>query len=114
MKEYTIDAKNKSFGRVAAEAASVLRGKNIVNFAPYRLPAIKLIIKNTAQIKISGNKLKQKRYIRHSMYPGSLQIAKMEEVIAKKGIKYVLEKAVNGMLPKNKLRKQMMKNLVIE
>ncbi len=114
MKEYTIDAKNKPLGRVASEAASVLRGKNTVDFTPNRVPDMRLIVENIDKIKISGNKLKQKEYIRHSGYPGSLKSAKMGEVIAKKGMKYVFEKTVDGMLPKNKLRKQMMKRLIVK
>ena len=106
-----MDAKGKSLGRAASEAAVILRGKNTADFAPNRVPEIKLIIENVDGIKITGAKLKQKEYARHSGYPGSLKFTKLEDAIAKKGIKYVFERAVEGMLPKNKLKNGMMKNL---
>ena len=113
MIEQILDVKGKPLGRAASEAAAILRGKNRSDFAPNRIPDIKLIIENVDKIKITGNKLKQKEYIRHSTYPGSLKIEKLEDVIKKKGIKYVFEKAVDGMLPKNKLRKQIVKRLIV-
>ncbi len=112
--EYIIDAKDRPLGRIASEAAAILRGKNRTDFAPNKAPNVKVVITNADKIKITGKKLKQKEYIRHTMYPGGLKMLKMEEVKKKKGIGYILERAVNGMLPKNKLRKQMLKNLVIK
>ncbi|NOY35782.1 MAG: 50S ribosomal protein L13 [bacterium] len=112
--EIILDVKGKALGRAATEAAVILRGKNNTDFAPNRIPDIKLLVENIDKIKITGNKLKQKKYIRHSGYPGSLKTAAMEDVIDKKGTGYVFEKAVSGMLPKNKLRKQMLKNLIIK
>ncbi len=112
--KYAIDAENKPLGRVASEAASVLRGKNRPDFAPNKAPDVKVVITNADKIKITGKKLKQKEYVRHTMHPGGLRSLKMEEVIKRKGSGYVLERAINGMLPKNKLRKQMLKNLIIK
>lgn len=114
MIEQILDVKNKPLGRAASEAAAVLRGKDRPDFAPNRIPDIKLIIENIDKIKITGNKLKQKKYIRHSTYPGSLRIDKLEDVIKDKGIEHIFKKAVDGMLPKNKLRKQMIKRLIIK
>lgn len=113
-KEYTIDAKGKSLGRVASEAAAILRGKNSPDFAPNIAPNIKLTVINSDKFKVTGKKMKQKKYMRHSTYPGNLKSLKMEEVAEKKGMAHLLKKAVDGMLPKNKLRKQMIKNLVIK
>ncbi|HDO23797.1 MAG TPA: 50S ribosomal protein L13 [bacterium] len=114
MIEQILDVKNKSLGRAASEAAAVLRGKNRPDFAPNRIPDIRLIIENIDKIKITGDKLKQKKYIRHSTYPGSLRVDKLEDIIKGKGIKYVFEKAVSGMLPKNKLKKEAIKRLIIK
>lgn len=111
---YTIDAKDKSLGRAASEAAAVLRGKNRPDFAPNRVPPVKAIVVNIDKIKITGKKLKQKNYTRHSGYPGSLKTFRMEEMIAKKGVSHIFKEAVYGMLPKNKLRSQMIKNLIIK
>jgi len=111
---YTIDANGKSLGRVASEAAAVLRGKNRSDFAPNRVSPVKVIVTNIDKIKITGKKLKQKKYTRHSTYPGSLKSFRMEEVIAKKGVSHIFKEAVYGMLPKNKLRSQMIKNLIIK
>lgn len=101
-------------GRAASEAAIILRGKNRPDFAPNRVPDVKLIIENVEHIKFTGDKLKQKEYLRHSGYPGSLKATKLEDMITKKGMKYVFEKAVIGMLPKNRLRKEAMKKLIVK
>lgn len=111
--EYTIDAKNKILGRVASRAAAILRGKNEAGFAPNKLADVKVEIININKIKVSGGKMKQKEYKSYSGYPGSLKLTPMEKMARTKGKKYIFEKAVMGMLPKNKLRKQMMKNLII-
>ena len=111
--KYVIDAKDKSLGRVASEAAVVLAGKNIPSYAPNKIPDYQVVITNVSKMKITGNKMKGKKYIRHSGYPGGQKVASMEEVIKKKGIEYVLRQAVSGMLPKNKLRKKMLDNIII-
>jgi large subunit ribosomal protein L13 len=113
--EYVIDAKDKALGRVASEAAVILRGKKEADFAPNRLPDIKVKIINIEKIKITDKKLKEKEYKSHSGYPGGLKTTPLKKILEKKGMEYVLKKAVMGMLPKNKLRdKIMMKNLIIE
>ena len=111
---YVIDAKDKALGRVASEAAVILRGKKEVNFAPNRLPDIKVKIINVSKIKITDKKLKQKEYKSHSEYPGGLKMTPLKRVLEKKGMTYLFIKTVTGMLPKNKLRNKMMKNLIIE
>lgn len=91
-----------------------MRGKNSPDFAPNIAPDIKLTITNSEKFKVTGKKMKQKKYMRHSTYPGNLKSLKMEELADKKGMPYLLKKAIDGMLPKNKLKKQMIKNLVIK
>lgn len=112
--EYIIDAKNKALGRVASEAAVILRGKKEADFAPNRLPETKVKIINIAQIKIIDRKLKQKEYKSHSGYPGGLKTTPLGKVLEKKGMAFVFIKTVTGMLPKNRLRNKMIKNLIIE
>jgi len=111
--EYIIDAKDKILGRVASEAVLVLRGKKEANFVPNRVFDVKVKIINLDKIKISEKKIKQKNYKRYSGYPGGLKIISLEKMLEKKGIEYVFKKAVMGMLPKNKLQKKIMKNLII-
>ncbi len=111
--EYKIDASNRAIGRVASEAAIFLMGKNTPEFQRNVNPEVKVIILNASKAKISQKKTKEKEYQRYSGYPGGLKSRTMEEVISKKGYGEVFEKAVYGMLPANRLRKGMMKNLII-
>jgi len=114
MKEYTIDAKGRSLGRVASEAAAILRGKNDANFQSNVAPVLKLTVSNVSQIKLTGQKAKQKEYKTYSGYPGSLRFTKLEELVAKKGKAEVFRRAVFGMLPKTKLQTKMVKNLIVK
>lgn len=114
IKEYTIDVKEKSLGRAAAEVAGILRGKNNPDFIYNRTPDIRVNIVNISKLKVTGKKLIQKEYKSYSGYPGGLKKKKMKDVIEKKGNGYIFKKAVEGMLPRNKLRKKMIKNLVIK
>ncbi|MBI3632021.1 MAG: 50S ribosomal protein L13 [Candidatus Vogelbacteria bacterium] len=111
--EHTIDANNRTIGRVASEAASVLMGKNNAKFSRNIAPKIKVTIANASKVRIPENKLIQKHYFRFSGYPGGRKGETMERVISKKGFTEIFENAVFGMLPKNRLRKSMMKNLTI-
>ncbi len=112
--EYKIDASNKAVGRIAGEAAVLLMGKNKPEFQRNTNPEVKVLIMNASKAKISIKKLKNKEYQRYSGYPGGLKKRTMEEVIDKKGYAEVFEKAIYGMLPANRLRKGMMKNLIIK
>lgn len=109
----TIDVKNKSLGRAASKTAVMLRGKDEPNFAPNRVPALKIRILNVSKIRLTGNKENQKKYVRYSGYPGGLKHIRMKDLFSKKP-EEVFKKAVWGMLPKNKLRKIFIKNLIIE
>lgn len=107
-----IDAQNKILGRVASEAAITLLGKDKPDYAPNKVGGQVHII-NASKLSIDAKKLKQKEYKRYSGYPGGLKHQRLEELIAKKGHKAVVEKAVKNMLPANKLRDIMLKNLKV-
>ncbi|MFH1551480.1 MAG: 50S ribosomal protein L13 [bacterium] len=108
--KHTIDAKNKILGRLAVEVANLLRGKNKTNFVPYLDVGDEVIVINTDKIRVTGQKLKQKTYYHHSSYPGGIKEIKLGELL-KKDSREVIQKAVYGMLPKNKLRDKMIKKL---
>jgi len=108
-----IDAEGQRLGRLASHVALILRGKTKSNFLPYKQPETKVIIKNVDKIRVSGNKMKNKHYISHSGYPGGLKKRRLEDVFLKNP-KWVFRHAVLGMLPKNKLRSRMIKNLYFE
>jgi len=109
-KEYTIDAAGKVLGRLATEAAVLLRGKNQAEFLPYLTPQNQVIIFNTDKIKVTGKKMKQKIYRYHTGYPGALKEEKLEELLARDS-REVMRQAVYGMLPKNRTRDKIIKNL---
>lgn len=108
---HTIDATDKVLGRLATEIAILLRGKHRPDFVPYKDTGDFVMVKNVNKIKVTGKKIKQKVYYRHSGYMGGLKERTMEEMVAKKGWGEVLRKAVWGMLPKNKLRSNQIKRL---
>lgn len=114
MKEYTIDAKGRSFGRVATEAAAVLRGKNTAEFEKNIAPKVKVTVINLNEAKITGRKLKDKMYSKRSEYLGSYKEEAMEKIIAKKGMGFVFKKAVYGMIDKTRLKSVMLKNLIVK
>ena len=111
--EHVLDAQNKSLGRVASQAASLLMGKNLVTFARNKAPEVKVKIINASKADIKSKKIGDKNYISYSGYPGGLKTQSMKKVITDKGFKEVFRRAVDGMLPKNKLRSIMIKNLTI-
>jgi len=113
-KIYTIDAKGKKPGRIATEIAVLLMGKNRADFARNRIPNVRVEVVSAKGMSLDQKKVKNKVYTTYSGYPGGIKQVKMEKVIEKKGAKEVLRHAVSGMLPKNKLRTRMMKNLIIK
>lgn len=113
MKEYKFDATDKKLGRFATEIAMVLMGKNVPTYQSNVLSKHKAIIENASKLAIPAKKLEEVEYARYSGYPGGLKMTPMKRVVEKKGYSEVLRKAVYGMLPKNKLRADMMKNLTI-
>jgi len=116
-KTQTIDATGKVLGRLASEIAIFLRGKNKPNFLPYNDMGDFVIVKNVGKLKVTGKKMESKIYFRHSKYLGGVKEIPLKKLFAEgypQGPAEVLRKAVLGMLPKNKLRKKMMKRLKIE
>lgn len=112
-KSITIDAKGKILGRVASEAVHILRGKNTPSYDPARFPAQKVIITNAAHIRLSGAKEGAKKYKRYSGYPGGLKEISFKKAFLRDP-RWVIEHAVRGMLPKNKLAKRILReNLIV-
>ena len=109
-KWYVIDAEGMTLGRLASEAAKILRGKNKPIFTPHIDTGDYLIIVNAAKIKVTGKKLDDKTYFTHSKYVGSEKLTTLREMLAKKPEK-VIELAVKGMLPKGPLGREMYKKL---
>ncbi|WP_339060608.1 50S ribosomal protein L13 [Tepidibacillus marianensis] len=108
-KWYIIDAEGKALGRLATEAASILRGKHKPQFTPHVDTGDFVIIVNADKVVLTGNKMQQKKYYRHSGYPGGLRVTVAADMIKNKPERMV-EIAVKGMLPHNTLgRKQGMK-----
>lgn len=110
---YTIDAKGKKLGRVASEAASVLLGKKSAQFVKHKIISPKVEITHASKLEITEKKMDAKVYLRYSGYPGGLTREGAKLLAARKGYKALLENAIYGMLPKNKLRKGRMKLLTI-
>jgi large subunit ribosomal protein L13 len=112
-KTHTIDATNKVLGRLASEIAILLQGKQKSNFDPSKDMGDFVILKNVEKIKFSGKKFKKKKYYFHSGYLGGLKERTLEEIF-KKDPKNLIKMVVSGMLPKNRLRKRMLKRLKFE
>lgn len=112
-KTYTIDAKDKILGRLSVKIAALLSGKQKSDFVPYKDMGDFVVVKNIAQIKFTGRKMKQKIYYHHSGYPGGFKKNPLEELF-KKNPGQVLRKTVLGMLPKNKLRPRRIKRLMFK
>ena len=111
-KWYVVDAEGCTLGRLAAGVASVLRGKNKPQFTPFVDTGDYVIIINADKIKVTGKKLDQKIYYRHSRYVGGMKETTLREKLAKDP-EQVLELAVKGMLPKGPLGRQMYKKLFV-
>ncbi len=107
-----IDAENQVLGRLASVAAKFLRGKYKTNFTPHADTGDYVVIINADKIRLTGNKWDQKEYIRHTGYPGGQRVIPAKQLMAKKPAAMV-EKAIKGMLPKNKLGSQLFRNLYV-
>lgn len=110
--EVTIDAAGKVLGRLATEIATILRGKHKATFAPNKVTGERVVVTNAAKVAVTGRKLEQKVYYRHTGYPGGLRERTLAEVMAKDPTE-VIRHAVAGMLPHNRLHKELMKRLTI-
>ena len=111
-KWFVIDAEGKSLGRVAARAASIVRGKEKAVFAPHQETGDFVVVVNTEKIVLTGRKAEQKLYHRHSGYPGGLKTVNYEK-LAEKHPCEPLELAIKGMLPKGPLGRKLLKNVKI-
>ena len=111
--EQVINAQNQSLGRLASRVAKLLQGKENPAYKPNIVLPTKIKITNASKIKISEKKLQEKYYYRHSGYPTGLKKISAEKLF-KENPAFVFRKTVSGMLPKNKLRKLYLKNLIVE
>ena len=110
---YTIDATDRTLGRVASEAAHALLGKRSVHFAKNKALPMKVVVENAGKLHFPKRRTEGKVYTRYTGYPGGLREMTMADMITKKGISAVVKKTVDGMIPRNKLRAPRMKNLVV-
>jgi len=109
---YLVDAEGKTLGRLATQIADTLRGKRKPQFTPHVDTGDFVIVVNAEKIQVTGNKLDQKRYYRHSGYPGGLRSRTLREQLERRPTE-VLRVAVKGMLPKNRLARQQITKLKI-
>ena len=111
-KWYVIDAEGKTLGRVASKAATILRGKHKPTYTPSVDCGDYVIIVNASKVRLTGNKLDNKKYYNHSGFPGGLRERTAKEMINNYPEEMV-ERAVKGMLPKGRLGRQMYKKLFV-
>jgi len=109
---YLIDAQDKVLGRLSATIATILTGKNKPSYTPFLDMGNFVIVINASKVKLTGKKLKQKVYYRHSGYPGGIKETKAQELMVKAPEK-MIRLAVWGMLPKNKLGKTLLKKMKV-
>jgi large subunit ribosomal protein L13 len=109
---YLVDATDKILGRLATQIANVLRGKNKPIFTPHVDTGDFIIVTNAEKVKLTGKKLENKRYYRHSGYPGGFRVRTAQEVLKKKPEDLIML-AVKGMLPKNRLGSKLLTKLKV-
>ena len=107
-----IDATNAVLGRLAAQVAKILRGKDKPSFTPHVDCGDNVIIINADKVKFTGKKMTDKEYVRHSGYPGGIRLTTPAEYL-KKNPEFIIEKAVKGMLPRTRLGAAQMRNLKV-
>lgn len=110
---YTIDASGRTLGRVASDAAQALLGKKSAQYVKNFVLPVTVSIVNAGKLKISEKRGAGTTYIRYTGYPGGLRSQTMSELKTKKGLEEVVRMTVDGMIPRNKLRKERMKRLSI-
>jgi len=109
-KWYLVDAENEILGRISSQIATLLRGKHKPEFTPHLDLGDHVIVINAEKIKVTGRKLNQKEYTRYTGYPSGLRTNLMEKLLQQKPERIIIH-AVKGMLPKNRLGRQMIKKL---
>lgn len=105
-KWYIVDAEGKTLGRLASEVAALIRGKHKPQFTPHVDTGDFVVVINSEKIRLTGNKMEDKKYYSHSMYSGGLKVTSAQDLIAKFPER-VIEKAVHGMLPKTRMGEKM-------
>lgn len=110
--KHVIDASGKVLGRLATELAKILMGKNKPAFVPYLDTGDFVVVTNAGKVKVTGKKMKDKTYTRHSGYPGGLRVETFDKMLTRKP-EYIIEHAVKGMLPHNRLGREMIKKLKV-
>ncbi len=108
-----IDADSKVLGRLASEVASIIRGKRKGNYTPNVDCGDNVIVINSDKIRLTGKKWTDKEYVRHTGYPGGQRFATPKLIKTKKSSKFLIEMAVKGMLPKNRLGRRLFGNLYV-
>jgi len=109
---YLVDAEGEILGRLASKIALVLRGKTKPGFSPHVDCGDNIIVINASKVKLTGNKMEQRQYFRHTGYPGGQRISTPGDIIEKHPSR-LIETAVKGMLPKNRLGRAIFKNLYV-
>ncbi len=109
---YLVDAEGKTLGRLATQIADTLRGKQKPQYTPHVDTGDFVIVVNAEKVAVTGNKLDQKRYYRHSGYPGGLRSRTLREQLERRPTE-VVRTAVKGMLPKNRLARQQLTKLKV-
>jgi large subunit ribosomal protein L13 len=109
---YIADADGKVLGRLASRVASALRGKTNPTFSPHLDAGHFVVVVNAAKVRLTGQKLNKKEYVRHTGYPGGVRRATASEVLAKHPTR-VIREAVEGMLPKNRLGRRLVTKLKV-
>ena len=109
---FVVDAKDEVLGRLASRVAYVLRGKHKPSFTPHVDCGDNVIVINAEKVKLTGKKMTDKLYIRHTGYPGGQRTQTPEDLLSKKPIA-VVERAVKGMLPKSRLGSEIFRNLFV-
>jgi large subunit ribosomal protein L13 len=107
-----VDAAGQTLGRLATQIANALRGKTKPEYTPHCDTGDFVIVVNAEKISVTGNKRQEKRYYRHSGYPGGLRSRTLEEMLARRP-EEVIRKAVKGMLPRNRLGRQQLTKLKV-
>ncbi len=110
---FLVDAEGKTLGRLSSEISKILRGKNKPSFTPNMDCGDYVVIINSDGIKLTGNKWREKKYVSHTGYPGGQKITTPYQLKENKSSKFIIEKAIKGMLPKNRLGRQLFRNLFV-
>jgi len=111
-KWHVIDAADQVLGRIETKAATILSGKHRPNYAPFSVTGDHVVVINADKVKLTGQKLETKVYRHHTRYPGGLKTNKIKTVLETRPER-IIQEAVLGMLPKNKLRKRLIQRLKV-